>query len=53
MRHHYMKYELINFLKNLKSTLILETKKLSLVILGITKLCLLYLFEYTEVLLFI
>ena len=39
-------YELIDPLKNLRSTLVPGTKELSLVILGITKLCLLYLFVY-------
>ena len=50
---HCMKYELIDPLKNLRFTLVLETKELSLVIMGITKLCLLYLFECVKVLSFI
>jgi len=41
---HYIRYELIDSLKNLRSTLVPRTKELSLVILEITKLCLLYLF---------
>jgi len=38
------KYEFIDPLKNLRSILVSRTKELSLVILRITKLCLLYLF---------
>ena len=53
MGHHCMEYELIDPLKNLRSTLISVTKELSLVILGITKLCLLYFFRCVKVLSFI
>jgi len=50
---HCMKYELLDLLKNLRSTLVLGTIELSLVIPGTTKLCLLYLFGCVEVLSFI
>ena len=50
---HCMKYELIDSLKNLRPTMILRTKELSLVISEITKLCMLYLFECIEVLLLV
>jgi len=46
-------YELIDPLKNLRSTLVPGTKELSLVILGITKLCLLYLFGCDEVVIYL
>ena len=44
LKRHCMKYELIDPLKNMKFTLISGIEELSIVILGITKLCLLYLF---------
>ena len=47
--HHCMKYELIDPLTNLRFTLVLGTKELSLMILRIIKLYLLYLFECVEV----
>ena len=46
-------YELIDPLKNLRSTLVPGTKELSLVILGITKLCLLYLFGCDKVVIYL
>ena len=51
--HHCIEYEFIDPLKNLRSTLILKTKELILVILRITKLRLLYLFGFNKVLSFI
>ena len=44
LKRHCMKYEFIDPLKNMKFTLISGIEELSIVILGITKLCLLYLF---------
>ena len=50
MRFDCMKYKLIDTLKKLRSILVSGTKELSLVIMRITKLCLLHLFECDEVL---
>jgi len=44
---------LINLLNNVRSTLVSRTKELSLVIMRITKLCMLYLFGYVDVFMFI